>query len=415
MSWIRIAPVTAEAIVVCVVIFASCTFEAMATGQRFGDVQREWGAIHSLHQFVDQDGVHRIKEPELRGPFDIWNGELWRIPVTAFHHADFFHLFLNISLAWYLGSRLEKRWGSFATLLFLVPAVCIPVMAELCCGNAVVGFSGVICAMLGAIAVQRQFDERLAKTVPVGVVWCGMAAIALCWLATLTDIVAVANIAHITGFLYGGIIAFVFSGPLGHVTLLRISLVLVHGWLIPGLIPVMHPNWIGRYHWYRAATIRNPQQAEKSLERATGCDPALAGAWVRWSECAERRGDLPEAWERLIRGIGVNPSNPVLIESSRRLWRHLGISQRRDAEKTLNRVFGKRATHWLSRIRNVGLQSESAPIEYSIDPDPNVDISEFALDRKIQLPIFETRPDRLERQTPIVPKDGNDAMEGESL
>ena len=414
LRWIRLAPVTAESLVLCVAMFASCAFEAVLNHDRFEDVQRAWGAIGSLNQFSVHDGVRRVKEPELNGPFDVWDGEWWRVPLTAFHHASLPHLVFNLGAAWFLGRCLERRWGSLRMAIFLVPAVCIPIMAELCCGNAVLGFSGAICAMLGALVVLRQFDSELAEALPAATE-IGMAIIVLAWLATLCDIVSCANVAHLTGFLYGGMIAATTCGPLRHVVLLRVSVVLIHLWLVPGLVLVTHPFWIARYHWYHATTLRTPQRAEKSLERATQFDPLLAGAWLRWSQFAEERGDLEEAWRRLVNGLAVNPSNAPLMDSTRRMWRHLEASQRRDAEGVLARFFGKRAAAWLVQI-----QASVSPSEFDVNEESgtlpqDIDVSEFALDQKLEPPLMIFVPTCTNRPTPMDPNDLNDAVEGRSL
>jgi rhomboid protease GluP len=406
---------TAECLVVCVAVFLGSVFQAIADRAPFEDVQRTWGAICSLRQPVIHDGVRRSFGSDLHGPLDVWSQEWWRIPATAFHHVNMIHLSLNLAGAWYLGYRLEQRWGSFTMALFLIPAVCIPIMSELCFGNAVLGFSGATCAMLGALTVLRQYDDKLAMSFPFTAVEMGAGIIALGCVLTLFDLFPCANVAHLTGFCYGAAIAFLTGGPLRHVLLIRISIIISHVWILPCLFLVMNPHWIGRYHWYQATSVRSPQRAEKFLEQAINCDPSLAGAWLLWSQVAERRGDLPEAWKRLIEGISHNPSNPSLMDSTRRLWRHLDSSQRRGAELILVQTFGRRSGAWLGQIRKEayakGIDSDDETSAFNSKVEP----SEWLLDQKVQLIPWRILREPLELPENVNELQFNNAQEGEQL
>ena len=415
MRWIRLAPVTAESLIICVALFSGCFFQSIADQEPFEEAQRAWGAIFSLHQPAIHDGVRRSLDSDLVGPLDVWSGEWWRIPITAFHHANLIHLTLNLVAAWYLGYHLEQRWGSFTMALFLIPAICIPIMSELCFGNAVLGFSGAICAMLGALTVLRQYDDELARSFPVEVAQFGMAIIALGWLTTVFDLLPCANIVHLTGFCYGALIALLTGDPFRRIFLLRISVILAHVWLLPGLVLVVNPYWIGRYHWYHATSVRSPQRAEMILERAINCDSSLTGAWLLWSQCAERRSDLPEAWQRLIEGMSHNPSNPALMDSSRRLWRHLDSRQRRDAQLAMGRTFGWRSSAWLSQIRKGAYVESIDSVDELTVFRPNVDLSEWLLDQKIELPSRKIVVEPTDLPLNIDKDHFEDAAEGERL
>ncbi len=406
---------TAESLVVCVAVYLGSVFQAIADQEPFEEVQRTWGAICSLHQPAIHDGVRRSLDSDLHGPLDVWSREWWRIPITAFHHSNLAHLILNLVGAWYLGRRLEHRWGSFTMALFLIPAVCVPIMSELCFGNAVMGFSGATFAMLGALTVLRQFDDEIARSCPPGVVEFGVGMIVLGWVLTAFEVFPCANVAHLAGFCYGAVIAFLTDGPFRHVLILRISVILAHVWLLPGLLLVMYPFWIGRYHWHQATSVKSPQSAEKFLERAINRDSSLAGAWLLWSQFAERRSDLPDAWQRLIEGISHNPSNPCLMDSTRRLWRHLDSRQRKGAELVLARTFGRRSGAWLAQIRKDSYDKSTDSDFESSTFHSKVELSKWLLDQKIELP-----PWRITGEPPGPPENMNedhfdDAAEGQQL
>lgn len=415
MRWFRLAPVTAESLMICVAIYASSLFQASTNHQAFDVVQRSWGAIQRQEQSAFYDGVRREKQPELQGPFDIWDGEWWRIPLAPFHHADFLHLLFCVGGTWYLGSRLERCWGSFGMGCFMLLALCIPVLAELVCGGAVRGFSGVMCALLGAVIVTRSSDQKLAEAVSESVCEFGMATILLSWLATLTGGLELPNAGHLTGFVYGAATAGVISSKLKYHQLLRLTFFVAHLWLIPGLYFVLHPFWIGRYHWYRAITNPIADRAERSLEKAITYDSHLAGAWLHWSQMAVDRENPILAWRRILLGLRQNPSNPALMDGSRRIWRHLSPKQRRDAQELISEIFGKRSQVWLEQIRANSAGPEAEPDSEAMNYSEAIDTTMFKLDQHQELPRVELSPIRLDRLEPkqqLMPKE---AAEGETL
>jgi membrane associated rhomboid family serine protease len=80
---------------------------------RYGDAQRQWGAAVSL-EITSYDDAPDMVHRQLKGPFDLWAGEWWRMPVSAFHHGDLVHLLLNCSAAWNsAGAACAMRCFSF--------------------------------------------------------------------------------------------------------------------------------------------------------------------------------------------------------------------------------------------------------------------------------------------------------------
>lgn len=406
---------TAELLIVCMAVYASCSLQAPANAHRFRENQREWGAIQTESHYEAYEGIHRSQEIELRGPFDVWDGDWWRIPITALHHDNLLALVLNLGATWYLGSRLERHWGSFAFAVFLLPAICIPTMAELCFGRAITGLSGVCCAMLGVLIVLRHYDATVAECFSEDAADLSVAIVVMGSIATWCDLISFPVAAHWAGFGYGCLLAWITGGPLGRATLIRISTRLMHLWLIPALFLVCHPLWIGRYYWYHASRGRSPQRAERNLERATGLNPALAGAWLQWADLAERRGDRTVAWNRLVDALAANPSSTALIDGTRRLWRHLNPEERNEAETILKNRFGQRSARWLNIIR-ASIASRSADQHDNVFNNADGDdAAEFRLDRELQLPGIENLPDRPIPQKWQNRNVENDAVEGETL
>lgn len=439
MRWIRVAPVTAEVIIVSATIFLSCQMQADLNGERLDAVQRQWGAIRNLktidrHQTWIRSSkamVTRVapvtgrsssfelnpseSELQISGPFDLWEGEWWRIPLTSFHHENFFHLLLCLGAVWYLGSRLERYWGTFAMGLFLVPACCIPMLAELYCGQTFSGLSGFASAMFGALVVLRQSNKELAGLLSDEAVEAGVVVLGCYWVISATSFGWAGYAGHLTGLAYGGFIGLMMGGRLGQVALLRVTIVMAHWMLVPAMFLATYPIWTGRYQWYRAQTVRDWDRSDLHLMRTIRISPNLAGAWLQWAQVAEVDGDQDLAWERLINGLSNNPSSAPLIEASQRLWQHLNLQQRYDAVRVLDRFFGSRSRLWLEQIRLNSPVSEHSSDENLSNLLQAEDLSQFRLDQKIELPSMNVRSVQPLHKAPLIPLNGNDAMEGESL
>jgi len=413
---LRTAPVTAECLIVCTALFVVCQARAFEE-IKYRDAQRQWGAALILQLVPANEGPVEPIHRQLQGPFDLWDGEWWRIFVNGFHHVNVLHLLVNFSSAWILGRRLERRWGSLRYALFLVPANYVSSLPEFLIGYAGVGFSGVICAMLGALMVLQQVDPQ-EDDIPDEAIQLTLGLILLGIPATALDIIHIGNVAHISGLVYGWLTAWTFCGAGSHFRLVRAGFVAAHLLLVPATLLVMHPLHNGRYLWYLAD--RDPHVApparEPLLKLAVEVDPSLTGVWLRLASYRIAEQNLPAAWNVLIEGLSHEPSDADLFEAARSVWRRLQPGpQREAAEAELKRVFGDRATVWSQQIRNTRLASTKPPIHKSVKPSiPDLDPKDFPLDRPLDL---HWEPKRLEQERPpqVDPNRPDSAAEGTVL
>lgn len=415
MHWIRQAPVTSEMLVLCVALFACCAFQAMVDHVPLERVQRDWGAVRERVHVESYDGIRRTPDGELRGPLDVWDGEFWRIPLAAFHHRNLVHLLICGALALYLGRFVEDEWGSFSTIVFLIPATSVPIMAELAVGHSAMGLSGTVCALFGAVCMMRTYDEKLSQAFGPEKVALGAVILLLCFQATVSELVRFPNVSHLAGLIYGGSIAFLFQPALLRSDRYRAGILLLHLGFLPIAILLSHPVWLGPYHWYQASQVRDPELRDIALEQAVVCDPQLIGAWLRLSQVAEERGDVLGAWNRLIRGLKANPVSVSMMDSTRRLWRHFDSAQRRQAELNLTGAFGKRSSLWLQAIKSPAGSGESLRFELPSAVPESLDLKSMALDQKIEIFPLESgvRPEL--RGKPVDGDDPGDAAEGRTL
>lgn len=415
VSPLRRAPVTAECLIVCTALFVICYAQTF-DGTRFRDAQRQWGAAAQMQIISLRDDPPEPIHRQLNGPFDVWNGEWWRIPLGAFHHADALHLLFNCLSGWYLGRRLENRWGAWRYLLFLIPAIVIPMLVQAIVDDCAVGISGAICAMLGALMVVQEIDPR-EDDVSDDVIQLSLGMLLLGIPATMLHLLPVANTAHIAGLVYGWLAAWSTCGR--HATgLTRCLFIAAHLLVIPGFWLAVHPVNNGRYLWYIADHDHRimPQQRETLLKLAIESDPSLTGIWLRLADYRVIEGNLPEAWVLLIEGLSRNPDDADLFEATRRLWRRLSTEPEREAaEAELQRVFGDSASIWSEQIRATGLalvKRKVAPVIKA--PEQELNPKDFPLDRPMDLE-WKPRPPALQSQPPVDPEKPDSAIEGTTL
>jgi membrane associated rhomboid family serine protease len=148
---------------------------------------------------------------------DVTRGLIYQLLTYGFLHAGFFHLFFNMLMLWMFGSMLETAWGSkrfWEFFLFGVIGAGLGTVAiaftfgaivHLTPGTQTVGSSGGIYAIYMAVAMLFGDQEVYMFPFPfsirlkylVGV----LAFIAL--VGALGDAGGTANVAHLSGLLFG--------------------------------------------------------------------------------------------------------------------------------------------------------------------------------------------------------------------
>ncbi len=83
----RAYPITAGCIALCILLHLAVVVLQIIFSESEHDAFWHLGAIENLLI---------VGEPNLKGPFDLWDGEVWRIPVSTFHHGNFIHLVFNV-------------------------------------------------------------------------------------------------------------------------------------------------------------------------------------------------------------------------------------------------------------------------------------------------------------------------------
>lgn len=182
---------------------------------------------------------------------ELWRGELWRIPISTFHHAGgLLHLVMNCLAAWHVGRLAEARLGFWRYAAFLVGAINLPIIAEVLIGNYPLGLSGAVFAVFGVLWAGRRRDEFCATYMPEQVSRWYLIWLLLCIPLTYLGVLPVANVAHFSGVAYGYVAGLVWLADWHSVRWSRVAFWLGHIALVPATWLVVHPIWDARYHWW---------------------------------------------------------------------------------------------------------------------------------------------------------------------
>ncbi len=197
---LRLAPVTASTLVLCVVVFA-----AMAV---FGDRVIAALAIVPLGVVNGSLAVGSLVEA-------VMGGQVWRPLSPAFLHFGWMHLIFNMLWLWYFGRQVETLQGSGRMLLIVLVAGIGANLAQYAAGTVLFGgMSGVDFALLGYVWLMSRRAPGSGFFVPQMLV-----VFMLGWMIfTMTDMAGavgfgnVANEAHLGGLVVGLALGWYYSG-----------------------------------------------------------------------------------------------------------------------------------------------------------------------------------------------------------
>ncbi|MBA53343.1 MAG: rhomboid family intramembrane serine protease GlpG [Pseudomonadales bacterium] len=151
-----------------------------------------------------------------RSPFMFFNsfealldsGDLWRWITPAFIHFGIFHFLFNMSAWWVFGGMVERTQSSrrlFA--LFFLCAVVSNLVQFMWTGNGFGGLSGVVYGVLGYLWFYERFSPAPPFRLPKGLMVFMLIALAL----GFTNIMPMANQAHLSGLLTGCFLGGLFA------------------------------------------------------------------------------------------------------------------------------------------------------------------------------------------------------------
>jgi len=134
----------------------------------------------------------------------IWSGAYWGLATAPFVHLEIWHILFNMLCANYFGSLLEPTMGKLRYLFFILCAGMVSAGAQLAFSNQTgIGFSGAIYGMFGYGLAGQHVDPGFRRVFNRQTCNWLLGWLAACMVMTWLDILAVANAAHVAGFVFG--------------------------------------------------------------------------------------------------------------------------------------------------------------------------------------------------------------------
>src|SRR5258708_5381948 len=139
---------------------------------------------------------------------EIWDGAYWGLLPGVFVHLALWHLAFNVYWLWTLGSRLESAIGHIRFLAFVLTAGFVSSALQLAVSDSTgIGASGVVYAIFGFMWETRHLFRSFLQVLDQRTANIFMVWLVGCIVATFLEIWNVGNAAHVSGMLFGGIVA----------------------------------------------------------------------------------------------------------------------------------------------------------------------------------------------------------------
>ncbi len=207
----------------------------------------------------------------------LWQGELWRLPVNNILHINIFHFLFNAYWLLHFGPAVERILGRrFYLTALLLSAWLIGCVSQLSWEAGGIGLSGLIYFLFAVL-------WRLRHSEPAAQKLCDPATCHLLWIwllligpgLTLTGLVKVGNLAHLTGVACGLLTAEAYlqraklARPLWAATLGMPLLALVPASALYLQHPVLDADW----HYWAAYTASSPAEQIEHYRAALAIEP----------------------------------------------------------------------------------------------------------------------------------------------
>jgi len=231
----------------------------------------------------------------------IRRGELWRLVTSMFPHAGILHLAFNIYWLWAFGTLVEEEFGHLKTagliLLFAIGSGAW----EFALLNGGIGLSGVGYGLFGLIWTLSRYDERFKDAIDARTVQLFVGWFFFCIVATLTNVMPVANIAHGAGAVLGILAGLTISMPdnRGPVAAGLGATLFLGLWGATLGRPRINLSRNGGYEeakWgYDALQAKRNQEAVRWFRDAVAYQPKVSEFWYDLAVAYQRSGNRREA------------------------------------------------------------------------------------------------------------------------
>ncbi|MCB9769096.1 MAG: rhomboid family intramembrane serine protease [Candidatus Omnitrophica bacterium] len=238
----------------------------------------------------------------------IWDGAYWALITSAFVHYEVWHLIFNVYWLWKLGSEMEKTIGSIRYLVFILVAAFVSSSFQLAVSDDTgIGFSGVGYGIFGFMWLSRDRYPSFKKVLDSQIVSLFLVWLVFCFVITKLGIWQVGNAAHLSGLIFGGLVAFAFTvksyrrlSQAGLIALIALS------W-VPLFWCPWSTTWLGK-EAYAAHSEGRYEEALDYYNRIIKKDPYNAWAYSNRADINRRLGKYVDALRDERKAAELDPS-----------------------------------------------------------------------------------------------------------
>ncbi len=249
------------------------------------------------------------------------NATPWSYVTSAFPHGGILHLVFNVYWMWVFGTAVERTFGSLRTVGMCVLFASTSAAAEYAVFDGGIGLSGVNYGLFAMLLVLSRGDGPLRyfideRTKAIFVVW-----FVACIVATITDVMPVANVAHGVGMAEGALLGKAMVDrprrPLMVTCLVTVSIVLVLGatqWrCYVNLSGTAGASVSGAA--YQASEAGRDSEAARLYERALCFDSTNCTSWYNLGVVYIRLERRDAALDAFRRAMQCQPSSAIYRET----------------------------------------------------------------------------------------------------
>jgi membrane associated rhomboid family serine protease len=241
--------------------------------------------------------------------------EPWRLLTSTLFHGDAIHLLFNLCWLWIFGTLVEDRFGHGPTLGIFCFFAAGSQAAELAIFGGSKGLSGVNYGLFGMLWVLSTRDIRFRGAVDRQTIQWMVGWFFLCIFVTITNIWAVANVAHGAGCVLGALLGWSLTGRDFRVRLGRAAIMFVVFLLCiaGGTIARPYVNLSGEvghdyaYRGYQALEKGDYRKAASLYETAVAVDQNKFGWWNNLGIAYLRLGRHADAVHALQQADRLRP------------------------------------------------------------------------------------------------------------
>jgi membrane associated rhomboid family serine protease len=246
-----------------------------------------------------------------------WLSQPWRLVTPVLFHGDILHLLFNLYWLWVFGTIIEAEFGSGKTLAIYVMLAIGSGLAELALLHGGIGLSGVGYGLFGLLWVLGQTDRRFRGVIDRQTTHLFIGWFFFCIVATVADVMHVANVAHGMGFVLGTLLGWtIVANSVGRrvrngAVLASVFLLCMAGGSVArpyiNLSKDTGPDYA--YRGYEALVAKNPERAVTLYHRAIVTDPHVASWWHNLGVAYHRLGQTEQASDAFQHAAELDPQS----------------------------------------------------------------------------------------------------------